>query len=67
MQSMPYITQHVLQHGNNRFGSDKDFAAYAHWLEEYARKFGVAIYAGVFMANHVHLSSHRWPPMESLC
>ena len=55
---LPDIPQHVIQRGNNRqacFGSDEDFAAYAHWLEEYARKFRVAIHAWVFMTNHVHL------------
>lgn len=55
---LPRISQHVIQRGNNRqacFGSEEDFAAYAHWLEEYARKFRVAIHAWVFMTNHVHL------------
>lgn len=55
---LPRIPQHVIQRGNNRqacFGSEEDFAAYAHWLDEYARKFRVAIHAWVFMSNHVHL------------
>jgi len=55
---LPDIPQHIIQRGNNRqvcFGSDEDFAAYAHWLEEYAKKFQVAIHAWVFMTNHVHL------------
>jgi len=55
---LPDIPQHIIQRGNNRqacFGSDEDFAAYAHWLEEYARKFQVAIHAWVFMTNHTHL------------
>jgi putative transposase len=55
---LPGIPQHVIQRGNNRqacFGSDEDFVAYAHWLEEYARQFDVAIHAWVFMTNHVHL------------
>ena len=55
---LPGIPQHVIQRGNNRqacFGSEEDFAAYAHWLEEYSRKFRVAIHAWVFMTNHVHL------------
>lgn len=54
----PGIPQHIIQRGNNRqacFGSDRDFAAYAHWLEECARQSGVAIHAWVFMTNHVHL------------
>lgn len=43
---------------NNRqatFASDEDFAAYAHWLEEYSAQYQVAIHAWVFMTNHVHL------------
>lgn len=55
---LPGIPQHVVQRGNNRqacFGSDEDFAAYAHWLGEYAEKYQVAVHAWVFMTNHVHL------------
>ena len=39
---LPGIPQHVIQRGNNRapcFASEEDFAAYAHWLGEYARKY----------------------------
>lgn len=52
------IPQHVIQRGNNRqacFADERDFAAYADWLKEAARKFGVAVHAWVFMTNHVHL------------
>ena len=52
------IPQHVIQRGNNRqlcFNSDEDFAAYAHWLKEYATKYQTQIHAWVFMRNHVHL------------
>ena len=55
---LPGIPQHIIQRGNNRqvcFGSEVDFAAYAHWLAEYAEKYKVAIHAWVFMTNHVHL------------
>ncbi len=55
---LPGIPQHIIQRGNNRqvcFGSEEDFAAYAHWLAEYSRKYRVAIHAWVFMTNHVHL------------
>ena len=55
---LPGIPQHVIQRGNNRqvcFASDEDFAAYAHWLAEYARKYRVHIHAWVFMTTHVHL------------
>ncbi|HEY0923400.1 transposase [Rheinheimera pacifica] len=52
------VPEHVVQRGNNRqvcFANDEDFAAYAHWLKEYADAFGVHIHAWVFMINHVHL------------
>jgi len=55
---LPGIPQHVIQRGNNRqtcFASEEDFTAYAHWLDEYARKYEVAIHAWVLMTNHVHL------------
>ena len=55
---LPGIPQHVIQRGNDRqvyFGSEEDFAAYAHWLAEYSVKYEVAIHAWVFMTNHVHL------------
>jgi len=55
---LPGISQHIIQRGNNRqicFGSDDDFAAYAYWLDEFSRKYHVAIHAWVFMTNHVHL------------
>lgn len=54
----PGIPQHIIQRGNNRqvcFAADEDYAAYAHWLHESARKYRVAIHAWVFMTNHVHL------------
>ncbi len=55
---LPGRPQHIIQRGNNRqvcFGSEEDFAAYAHWLAEYSDKFRVAVHAWVFMTNHVHL------------
>jgi putative transposase len=55
---LPGFAQHVIQRGNNRqvcFAADEDFAAYAHWLAEYADKYRVAVHAWVFMTNHVHL------------
>jgi putative transposase len=51
---LPGIPLHVIQRRNNRqvcVGSDEDLAAYAHWLEEYARKLAVAIHAWVFMPS----------------
>ena len=55
---LPDIPQHIIQRGNNRqvcFASEEDFAAYAHWLDEYSQKYKVAIHSWVFMTNHVHL------------
>ena len=55
---LPGIPQHIIQRGNNRqicFGAEEDFAAYAHWLDDYSKKYRVAIHAWVFMTNHVHL------------
>jgi len=55
---LPGVPQHVIQRRNNRavcFGGDEDFAAYAHWLDEYSREYGVAIHAWAFMTDHVHL------------
>lgn len=49
---------HVVQRGNNKqvcFTSDNDLSAYANWLKDAAKKYGVAIHAWVFMTNHVHL------------
>jgi putative transposase len=43
---LPGIPQHIIQRGVNRhacFASEEDFAAYIHWLEEYSRKYQVAI------------------------
>ncbi|HHH42564.1 MAG TPA: transposase [Gammaproteobacteria bacterium] len=55
---LPGMPQHVIQRGNNRqacFASEKDFAAYARWLREYAERYRVELHAWVFMTNHVHL------------
>ena len=55
---LPGVPQHIIQRGINRqdcFISDKDFAAYAHWLDQSARRYQVAVHAWVFMTNHVHI------------
>ena len=55
---LPDVPQHIIQRGINRqdcFISDNDFAAYAHWLDESARQYQVAVHAWVFMTNHVHI------------
>ena len=48
----------MIQRGNNRqtlFTSDKDIAAYAHWLADGAARFELLVHGWVFMTNHVHL------------
>jgi putative transposase len=53
-----YFPIHVIQRGINRqicFTSDADIAAYANWLAEGLKKFGLQLHAWVFMTNHVHL------------
>ena len=55
---LPGIPQHIVQRGTNSqacFGAAGDMGAYAACLNEYARKFNVAIHAWMFMTNHVHL------------
>ena len=37
------------------FTSDKDIAAYAHWLSEGAERFELSVHGWVFMTNHIHL------------
>ncbi|MGB5324968.1 MAG: transposase [Pseudomonadales bacterium] len=54
----PGLPAHIIQRGVNRqpcFASEKDYAAYAHFLAESAQKYNVAVHAWVFMTNHVHL------------
>lgn len=63
MARLPRITPvnipvHIIQRGNNRqlcFATEKDHAAYASWLKEYAERYRVDIHAWVMMTNHVHL------------
>ncbi len=53
------LSHHVIQRGNNRqtlFTSDKDIAAYAHWLTEGALNFELRVHAWVFMTNHLLLT-----------
>ncbi|MFT6387163.1 MAG: putative transposase [Cellvibrionaceae bacterium] len=52
------IPQHIIQRGSNRqvcFACDENVAAYAHWLYDGAKKFGILVHAWVFMKNHIHL------------
>jgi putative transposase len=49
---------HVTQRGNRRlptFFSDEDYEAYLDLMEEWCRRFDVAIWAYCLMPNHIHL------------
>ena len=52
------VPEHIIQRGIKRqavFLAEDDMQAYVAWLEEYAKKYQVAIHAWVLMPNHVHL------------
>lgn len=56
--NLPYISQHVIQRGNNRqacFFAEQDYLVYLDKLKEYGKKYQVAVHAYVLMTNHVHL------------
>lgn len=56
--TLPGYPHHVIQRGNNRqaiFSSVADYQTLLALLEEYAKKFSVAIHAYVLMSNHFHL------------
>jgi len=63
MARLPRLTlaghpHHIIQRGNNRqaiFASATDYALLLELIEEYARKFRVALHAYVLMSNHFHL------------
>jgi putative transposase len=55
--SLPSISQHVIQRGNNRqacFYAEEDYHFYLECLGEAARKYRVSVHAYVLMTNHVH-------------
>ncbi|WP_431095144.1 transposase [Polaromonas aquatica] len=56
--TLPGYVHHIIQRGNNRgeiFSSAADYPVLLGFLEENARKFGVALHAYVLMGNHFHL------------
>ena len=56
--TVPGYPHHVIQRGNNRqliFTCVADYQRLLAMLDEYARKFGVALHAYVLMSNHFHL------------
>lgn len=56
--TLPGYPHHIIQRGNNRqpiFASTLDYETLLGLLEEFAKKFGVAIHSYVLMSNHFHL------------
>jgi putative transposase len=56
--TVPGYPHHIIQRGNNRqtiFISKEDYEKLLGLLEEFAKKFGVAIHSYVLMSNHFHL------------
>ena len=56
--TLPGYPHHIIQRGNNRqaiFATKADYQTLLDLLEEYARKFDVAVHAYVLMSNHFHL------------
>lgn len=56
--SLPGVSLHLVQRGNNRqvsFFSLDDCQHYLDWLEDHSRRQGCNVHAYVRMTNHVHL------------
>ena len=56
--SLPGVTWHILQRGNNRadcFFADEDYQYYLAQLPDLCTRFDCALHAYVLMSNHVHL------------
>lgn len=56
--TLPGHPHHIIQRGNNRqaiFASTADYETLLRQLEEFGRKFRVAIHSYVLMSNHFHL------------
>lgn len=56
--TLPGYPHHIIQRGNNRqaiFAAPADYETLLGMIDEFARKFGVAIHAYVLMSNHFHL------------
>ena len=54
----PRVPHHVTQRGNYRqdvFFEVGDRVQYLDWLTEYAKKYGLEIWAYCLMTNHIHL------------
>ena len=56
--SLPGVTHHIIQRGNNRiacFYSENDYRFYLEWPFDYAEHCQYQVHAYVLMTNHVHL------------
>jgi len=56
--TLPGYPHHIIQRGNNRqpiFASTADYEALLALIEEYSKKFEVAVHSYVLMSNHFHL------------
>lgn len=56
--TVPGISHHVTQRGNNReivFFDQEDRRRYLHWLKEYANRHCLEVWAYCLMTNHIHL------------
>ena len=56
--TLPGYPHHIIQRGNNRqaiFAENADYEALLELLEEYSKKFNVAVHGYVLMSNHFHL------------
>ena len=55
---LPDIPVHIGHRGHSCdpvFFENQDYATYAYWLNEAAKRYSVAVHAFVFMTNHIHL------------
>jgi putative transposase len=56
--TLPGFPHHIIQRGNNRqpiFAAKADYETLLGMLDEYARKFQVAVHSYVLMSNHFHV------------
>ncbi len=55
---LPEVPVHIVHRGHSRdpvFFESQDYATYAYWVAEAARRYDVLVHAFVFMTNHIHL------------
>ncbi|MFL0796418.1 MAG: transposase [Cellvibrionaceae bacterium] len=55
---LPNIPVHIVQRGQSRdpvFFEAQDYATYAYWVSEAAKRYNVSVHAFVLMTNHIHL------------